>query len=115
MLLLFHHPFDTHGYTLLITLIRHACVNPLRNQMRKPCCHIFAGGDSKTLMVVQVAPVRKNAGETFCSLDFASRVRNVELGQATKKVESVDSPYKSDVSEDIILISIVFLQLSATN
>ena len=76
--------------------------------MRKPCCHIFAGGDSKTLMVVQVAPVRKNAGETFCSLDFASRVRNVELGQATKKVESVDSPYKSDVSEDIILLSIVF-------
>ena len=49
-------------------------------------------------MVVQVAPVKKNAGETFCSLDFASRVRNVELGQATKKVEAVDSPMKSDVS-----------------
>ena len=49
-------------------------------------------------MVVQVAPVKKNAGETFCSLDFASRVRNVELGQATKRVEGVNSPMKSDVS-----------------
>jgi len=47
-------------------------------------------------MVVQVAPVKKNAGETFCSLDFASRVRNVELGQATKRVEGVNSPMKSD-------------------
>ena len=59
---------------------------------------LFLGGDSKTLMVVQVAPVKKNAGETFCSLDFASRVRNVELGQATKKVEGVNSPSKADVS-----------------
>ena len=36
-------------------------------------------------MVVQVAPVHKNAGETVCSLNFAQRVRAVELGQAKKK------------------------------
>eukprot|EP00795_Rhopilema_esculentum_P001813 gene1813-16303_t len=69
---------------------------PYRNSKLTYLLQNSLGGDSKTLMVVQVAPVRKNAGETFCSLDFASRVRNVELGQATKKVESVDSPYKSD-------------------
>ena len=48
-----------------------------------------AGGDSKTLMVVQIAPVEKNVGETVCSLNFAQRVRAVELGQATKRI--VDS------------------------
>ena len=46
-----------------------------------PC----TGGDSKTLMVVQVAPVEKNVAETVCSLNFAQRVRTVELGQATKR------------------------------
>lgn len=44
------------------------------------------GGDSKTLMVVQVAPVEKNICETVCSLYFAQRVRAVELGQACKRV-----------------------------
>ena len=44
------------------------------------------GGDSKTVMVVQVAPVNKNVGETVCSLNFGQRVRAVELGQATKRV-----------------------------
>ena len=37
-------------------------------------------------MIVQVAPVEKNVGETVASLSFAQRVRSVELGQATKKV-----------------------------
>ena len=48
--------------------------------------YIYIGGDSKTLMVVQVAPVEKNGLETVCSLNFAQRVRAVELGQAVKKV-----------------------------
>ena len=37
-------------------------------------------------MVVQIAPVEKNAGETVCSLNFAQRVRGVELGPAHRKV-----------------------------
>ena len=41
-------------------------------------------------MVVQVSPVEKNVSETVCSLTFAQRVRTVELGQATKKTESVE-------------------------
>ena len=48
--------------------------------------NIITGGNSKTLMVVQVAPVEKNVGETVCSLNFAVRVKAVELGQASKKV-----------------------------
>ena len=37
-------------------------------------------------MVVQIAPVAKNISETICSLQFAQRVRAVELGQASKRV-----------------------------
>lgn len=47
---------------------------------------MFAGGDSKTLMIVQIAPVEKNLGESVCSLNFAQRVRSVELGQASRQV-----------------------------
>ncbi len=53
-------------------------------------------------MVVQVAPVNKNVsplskilvtsqvGETVCSLQFATRVRAVELGASKKVVESAE-------------------------
>ena len=42
--------------------------------------------DSKTLMIVCVSPVLFNVEETFCSLNFASRVRTIELGKANKNV-----------------------------
>lgn len=38
--------------------------------------------NSKTLMFVQVSPVKSDASETICSLRFAERVRKVELGKA---------------------------------
>ena len=45
------------------------------------------GGDSKTLMFVQVSPGMSSSNETLCSLRFAQRVRNVELGPAKQNVE----------------------------
>ena len=39
-------------------------------------------------MVVQISSAMKNVGETLCSLTFAQRVRSVELGEATRKVEN---------------------------
>ena len=48
------------------------------------------GGDSKTLMIVQVSPVEKNSGETICSLSFAARVRSVELGQSSRTSDSAE-------------------------
>lgn len=38
--------------------------------------------NSKTLMFVQVSPVKADAQESICSLRFAERVRKVELGKA---------------------------------
>ncbi|XP_067052351.1 kinesin-like protein KIFC3 isoform X2 [Acropora muricata] len=63
---------------------------PYRNSKLTYLLQESLGGDSKTLMVVQVSPVEKNVSETVCSLTFAQRVRTVELGQATKKTENAE-------------------------
>lgn len=36
-------------------------------------------------MFVNISPAAYNLGETLCSLNFASRCRSVELGQAKKQ------------------------------
>eukprot|EP00897_Mesotaenium_endlicherianum_P005780 jgi/Mesen1/522/ME000104S10614 len=46
------------------------------------------GGDSKTLMFVQISPSEADVSETLCSLAFASRVKGVELGPARKQTDS---------------------------
>ena len=56
----------------------------------KSIAFYILGGDSKTLMIVQVSPVEKNVGETVASLSFAQRVRSVELGSATKRTEGAE-------------------------
>lgn len=46
------------------------------------------GGDSKALMFVQISPNENDLGETLCSLNFASRVRGIELGPAKKQMDT---------------------------
>jgi kinesin family protein C2/C3 len=41
-------------------------------------------------MFVQISPVIKNVSESVCSLNFAQRVRAVELGAAKKTTESAE-------------------------
>lgn len=48
----------------------------------------LVGGDSKTLMFVQVSPNENDLSETLCSLNFASRVRGIELGPAKKQIDN---------------------------
>lgn len=36
-------------------------------------------------MFVQISPNERDLGETICSLNFASRVRGVELGPPAKR------------------------------
>lgn len=58
--------------------------------MNQPCL----GGDSKTLMVVNVSPDPSSVGESLCSLRFAARVNACEIGiprRQTNNVRSLDS------------------------
>ncbi|DBA65600.1 TPA: hypothetical protein ACH3X2_002665 [Trebouxia sp. C0005] len=61
---------------------------PFRNSKLTYVLQDSLSGDSKTLMLVNVNPTESDAGETACSLGFASRVRGVELGPAKKHIEA---------------------------
>jgi kinesin family protein C2/C3 len=63
---------------------------PFRNSKLTHFLQDSLGGAAKTLMVVQISPVIKNAPESKCSLGFAERVKKVELGSAKKVSESAE-------------------------
>lgn len=51
---------------------------------------MFVGGDSKTLMFVQISPSDQDLSETLSSLNFATRVRRVELGPVRKQFDTTE-------------------------
>jgi hypothetical protein len=61
---------------------------PFRNSTLTWLLSDSLSNDSKTLMFVNLSPMASNADESICSMNFASRVRTVELGKATKHVSA---------------------------
>ncbi|KAK8706429.1 hypothetical protein V6N13_049996 [Hibiscus sabdariffa] len=61
---------------------------PFRNSKLTHLLQDSLGGDSKTLMFVQISPNENDLSETQCSLNFASRVRGIELGPAKKQMDT---------------------------
>jgi kinesin family protein C2/C3 len=57
---------------------------PFRNSTLTHLLQDSLSKDSKTLMICCISPTIDSAEETYCSLNFASRVRSVELGKASK-------------------------------
>lgn len=64
---------------------------PYRNSSLTYLLQDALGGDSKTLMVACASPVDYNSEESFCTLNFASRTRTVEMGKATRNLTQMPS------------------------
>ena len=61
---------------------------PFRNSKLTHLLADSLGGSSKTFMFVNIGPCSDSAPESLCSLNFAMRVRKVELGKASgRRVE----------------------------
>jgi kinesin family member C2/C3 len=72
---------------------------PYRNSKLTYLLADSLGGHAKTLMFINVSPCLADAEETFCSLNFAKRVAQVELGKATASRKKVRPDSKGSNSD----------------
>ncbi|GKE70833.1 kinesin-like protein KIN-14R, partial [Tanacetum coccineum] len=63
---------------------------PYRNSKLTQLLQDSLGGESKTLMFVQISPSDNDQSETLSSLNFATRVRGVELDPARKQIDTIE-------------------------
>lgn len=62
---------------------------PYRNTKLTHILHRCFSEQGKTLMMVNLSPSMESAGESLCSLRFAEKVNNTEMGRPGKKAKNV--------------------------
>ena len=75
----FHDAIDAHAHL----------IHERKGQLRLTAAKTPLSGDGKTLLFVNLSPTAASANESLCSLRFAKQVNQVELGKATRAVETV--------------------------
>ncbi|RLN16990.1 kinesin-II 85 kDa subunit isoform X2 [Panicum miliaceum] len=80
---------SSEGYHHVPGLVE-AKVENIKELLLRKAAIFPTGRDSKALMFVQISPSDNDVSETLSSLNFASRVRRIELGPAKKQVDTVE-------------------------